>query len=176
MKTEHKIYAALAVLALLGLGLYMSKQQQKKELTQHSATAASADMPSVSVPKDDVEKVTKIEIKNADKSNVTLEKKGDTWEVTAPVSAKANATNVRSLLDNMKELKVKEVIYRGAGTYGQYELTDEKAVHVVALKGADKALDMYFGKSGSRGQMMRVGGRDGVFVVGIGRASCRERV
>ena len=33
MKTEHKIYAALALLALLGLGLYFSMQKQKKELT-----------------------------------------------------------------------------------------------------------------------------------------------
>jgi hypothetical protein len=164
MKTEHKIYAALAILALLGLGLYFSMQKKKQELTEHSATAATADLPAISVPKDDVEKITKVEIKNADKSSVTLEKKGDAWEVTAPVSAKANATNVRSLLDNLKELKVKEVIDRGAGTYGQYELTDEKAVHVTAFKGADKALDLYFGKSGSRGQMARIGGRDGVYV------------
>jgi len=166
MKTEHKIYAALALLALLGLGLYLSLQKQKKTLTEHSATAATADMPAIAVSKDDVEKITKIEIKNADKSSVTLEKKGDTWEVTAPVAAKANAANVRSVLDNMKELKVKEVIDRGSATYGQYELSDEKAVHVTAMKGGEKALDLYFGKSGSRGQMMRVGGRDGVFVAG----------
>src|SRR5262245_23774363 len=101
MKTEHKIYAGLAILALLVLGLYLSTQKQKKALTEHSATAATADLPSIGVPKDDVEKITKVEIKNADKSNITLEKKGDNWEVTAPVSAKANATNVRSLLDNL---------------------------------------------------------------------------
>src|SRR5262245_57161685 len=160
MKTEYRIYAALAVLALLGLGLYLSRQSQKKDLSQHSVVAASADLPSIGVPKDDVEKITKVEIKNAEKTNVTLEKKGDAWEVVKPVSAKANATNVRSLLDNLKELKVKESIDRTGSTYPQYELTDEKAVHVVAYKGADKAIDLYFGKSGSRGQMARVGGKD----------------
>ncbi len=165
MKTEHKIYAALAILALLGLGLYLTTKQKQKHLTEHSATAATADLPQVGVSKDDVEKIAKLEIKNADKSTVTLEKKGENWEVTAPVKAKANATNVRSLLDNLKEIKVKESIDRTAATYGQYELNDEKAVHVIAYKeGGDKLADLYFGKSGSRGQMMRVGGKDGVWV------------
>ncbi len=166
MKTEHKIFAALAVLAALGLALYFTTKDKQEQREQHSAVAASADLPAVGVPKDDVEKVTKVEIKNADKSNVTLEKKGDAWEVVAPVAAKANAANVRSLLDNLKDLKVKETIDKTTGTYAQYELNDEKAVHVVAYKGADKALDMFFGKSGSRGQMARVGGKDGVYIVG----------
>lgn len=165
MKTEHKIYAALAILALLGLGLYMSLKQKKQHLSEHSATAATADLPVIGVGKDDIEKVIKLEIKNADKSSVTLEKKGETWEVTAPVAAKANTTNVRSLLDNLKELKVKESIDRTAATYPQYELTDEKAVHVTVTKeGGAKVADIFFGKSGSRGQMVRVGGKDGVYV------------
>jgi hypothetical protein len=166
MKTEQKIYAALALLALAAGGLYLTNKSNKEALAGHSATAASADLPSISVPKDDVEKVTKLEVKNADKTSVTLEKKGDEWVVTAPVQAKANTANVRSILDNLKDLKVKESIDKGEDTYKQYELNDEKGVHVVAWKGADKALDMYFGKSGSRGQMGRVTGKPGVFIVG----------
>jgi hypothetical protein len=165
MKTQHKIYAGLAILALLAVGLYLSMGRKKQHLEQHSATAATADLPTIGVSKDDIEKIIKLEIKNADKSSVTLEKKGENWEVTAPVSAKANATNVRSLLDNLKDLKLKESIDRTAATYPQYELTDEKAVHVIATKeGGEKVADLYFGKSGSRGQMMRVGGKDGVWV------------
>lgn len=166
MKTDIKIYVALGVLAALGGGLYVTKQNQKKELSAHSATAATADLPSIAVAKEDVEAITKIEIKNADKGNVTLEKKGDAWELTAPLSAKANAANVRSLLDNLKEIKVKESIDRGTGTYKQYELDDEKGVHVVASKGDAKVFDAYFGKSGSRGQLARAGAKDGVWVVG----------
>ncbi|AUX21763.1 hypothetical protein SOCEGT47_022500 [Sorangium cellulosum] len=166
MKTVHKIYAALVLLALLVLGVFLTQKKQKEHLAAHSATAATADLPKVEITKDDVEKITKISIKNADKSDVTLEKKGDAWEVTKPVSAKAHPANVRSLLDNLKELKLKEVIDRTAATYEQYELTDEKALHLVAHKGEEKALDLYLGKSGSRGQMARVAGQDGVYVVG----------
>ncbi|MDI1475522.1 DUF4340 domain-containing protein [Polyangium sp. y55x31] len=166
MKTEHKIYVAIGVLAALGGGLYATRQTKQKEISAHSATAATADFPALAPSKDDVEAITKIEIKNADKSSVTLEKKGDAWELVAPVSAKANASNVRSLLDNLKEIKVKESIDRGTGTYKQYELDDEKGVHVLAYKGDGKLFDAYFGKSGSRGQLARVGGKDGVWVVG----------
>jgi hypothetical protein len=122
-------------------------------------------LPSIAVSKADSDAISKLEIKNADKSSITLEKKGENWEVTAPVSAKANASNVRSLLDNLETLKVKESIDRTAATYPQYELTDEKAVHVTAYKGDGKVVDAYFGKSGSRGQLARIGGKDGVWVV-----------
>jgi len=173
MKTEHKIYAGLGILAALAGGLYLTNQDKKQQLAHHSVTAASADLPSISVPKDDTDKLTKIELATTDKDDktkktkVTLEKKGADWVVTSPSSAAgaaANASNVKSLLDNLKDLKVKEIIDRTAGSYDQYELTDDKAVHVVAWKGADKAVDLYFGKSGSRGQMARVGGKDGVYI------------
>src|SRR2546429_8503 len=110
MKTEQKIYAAMGVLLVAAGALYLSNKSNKEALAGHSPLSASADLPPIGVPKDDVEKVTKFEIKNADKTNVTLEKKGDDWVVTAPVQAKANSANVRSLLDNLKELKLKESI------------------------------------------------------------------
>ncbi|MBK8257504.1 MAG: DUF4340 domain-containing protein [Polyangiaceae bacterium] len=164
MKTETKLIIALVALAALVGGWFMFRAKDKKDEAAHAPTAASADLPGIALPKDDGDKVTKLEIKNADKSNVTLEKKGDTWEVTAPVSAKAEQSNVKSLIDNLKELKIKESITKGADLYAQYDLTDEKALHVVAYKGAEKAVDLYFGKSGSRGQVMRIGGKDGVYI------------
>jgi Domain of unknown function (DUF4340) len=173
MKTEYKIYAALVILALIAMGVYFSKQSKAKQAEEHSATAASADLPSIAVPKDDIEKITKLEIHNPGKdkdgskpSDVTLEKKGDAWEVTKPVQAKANAANVRSLLDNFKDLKVKESIDKTANNYKQYDLTEDKAVHVLAFKGSDKVADLYFGKSGSRGQMARTDKHEGVYVAG----------
>jgi hypothetical protein len=170
MKTDQKIYAAVAVLLLAVGGLYLTKQKTKEQASSHSATAASADLPSISVPKDDVEKITRLEISSPSKDDktktttVVLEKKGDDWMVVKPVSAKGNTANVRSLLDNLKELKLKEIIDRGTGSYDNYELSDAKAVHVQAWKGADRTTDLYFGKSGSRGQMARVGGKDGVYI------------
>jgi hypothetical protein len=171
MKTEHKIYAALALLAVLAGGLYLTTQSKAEQVAKHSVAAASADLPTVSIPKDDTDKITKIELTATDKDDktkqnkVTLEKKGEDWELTAPVAAKANAANVKQLLDNLKDIKVKELVDRGSGSYAAYELGDDKAVHAVAYKGADKAADLYFGKSGTRGQLMRVGGKDAVYAL-----------
>lgn len=171
MNTEHKIYASLAVLAALGAGLWFTQKSKQQEMSAHSAVAASADLPAIAVPKDDTDKITKVELtydskagEKAGKQTITLEKKGDAWEVVKPLSAKANAANVKSLVENLRDLKVKEVIDRTAAAYAQYDLADDKAVHVVAFKGDAKAADLYFGKSGSRGQMVRVGGKDGVYV------------
>jgi hypothetical protein len=171
MKTEHKIYAALAVLAILAAGLYFSNQSKKEQTAKHTVTAASADLPTVSIPKDDADKITKVEVTNVDKDDktkktkVTLEKKGEDWELTEPLQAKANGSNVKSLVDNLQGIKVKELIDRTTGSYDQYDLTEDKAVHVVAYKGADKAADLYFGKSGSRGQLMRLAGKEGVYAL-----------
>jgi hypothetical protein len=170
MKTEYRIYAAVALLAVAGGGLYLTRQKNAKVLAEHQAVKP-ADLPAIAVAKDETDKITKIQISSPTKDDktkrteVTLEKKGEEWTVTAPVAAKANAANVRSLLDNLKDLKVKEVIDRGTGSYDQYELSDAKAVHVVAYKGGDKLADLYFGKSGSRGQMARVAGKDGAYGV-----------
>ena len=169
MKTEHKIYAGLAILAALAGGLYLTNKDKQQQQSAHSI-AAPADLPTLTVPKDDADKITKIEVTSPDKDDktkkvkVTLEKKGEDWDVTSPVQAKANASNVKSLVDNLKDLKAKEVIDHTGGSYEQYELTDDKAMHLVAYKGADKAVDLYFGKSGTRGQMVRVEGKSGAFI------------
>lgn len=171
MKTEHRIYAALVVLALLGLGLFVTTKDKKEQAAKHSASGASAELPTVSLPKDDGDKITKVELDTPDKDDktkrtkVTLEKKGEDWQVVAPIQAKANGANVKSLVDNLKELKVKEQIDKTAASYDQYELSDAKAVHVTAYKGAEKAVDLYFGKAGSRGQMMRKAGSEGVWAL-----------
>lgn len=163
---QPKLIAALGVLAVLGGGLYLSRSHEAKDAAKHSASGLAKDLPTIGLAADAADAVTKITIKNADKSDVTLIKQGEAWEVGSPAGAKASASNVKSLLDNLKELKAKESIDRTGTTYEQYELTDEKGLHVVAFKGEEKALDLYFGKSGSRGQLVRVAGKDGVYVAG----------
>jgi len=163
MNKEHQIYLAAGLVAAMGGVVYWRTQTDKQAKSAHAVTVTSADLPPLSLPAADVAAVTKLEVTNAGKGKVTLEKKGADWELTDPLKAKANSAHVKSLLDNLKEVKAKEIIDRTAATYPQYDLTDEKAVHVVAYKGGEKAIDIYFGKGGSRGQLVRLGGREGVF-------------
>jgi hypothetical protein len=94
-----------------------------------------------------------------------LEKVDGAWRVKSPVDYAANQQNVKSVLDNLKELKAKDVIDTTEAAYGEYNLDEAKAVHVVAYKGGDKAADLYFGKSGGRGQMARKTGQVGVYAI-----------
>jgi Domain of unknown function (DUF4340) len=166
MTTEKKLYTAGGVLVVMLGGLWATQRNVKQDEMAHSAAGTSAKLPDIKLAADDVEKVTKVQIKNANKGEVVLEKDGDAWKVSKPVSAAANQSNVKSLLDNLKDIKLKDSIDPGTSQYATYELEDDKAVRVQVYKGSDKAVDLLFGKSGSRGQMTRIGEKDGVYVAG----------
>ncbi|MCC6647754.1 MAG: DUF4340 domain-containing protein [Polyangiaceae bacterium] len=165
LTNQHKIYAAGAVLALLAGGVYLKQRDAKLDDDKHTKRAGAAALPEVKISAEDVDKITKIELKNADKGSVVLEKADGKWRVKKPVDYPANEQNVKTLLDNMKELKAKELIDPSPSAYAEYQVDDVKGVHATAYKGADKALDMVFGKSGGRGQMARKLGADGVFAI-----------
>jgi hypothetical protein len=108
----------------------------------------------------------KISITNADKGEIVLEKK-DKWVVTKPVQAPANQGNVDQLIKNLKDLKAKEVISASPSEESKkdYDFVPAKAVHVIAYKGGDKKVDLTFGSSGARGQMVMVDGKQGIYSV-----------
>jgi hypothetical protein len=155
---DKQILIAAVVLAGLGTAVYF---QQKKDARVGLETLSSAQLPSISGPED----LDKIDIVNGEKSDVVLEKKEDKWWVTKPVTALANQSNVKQLIDNLKELKVTEVVAANAADDVKkgYDLDATKAVHVVGFKAGDKKVDDYFGKSGSRGEMMMVGGNSTIY-------------
>lgn len=166
LTTEKKIYVALGVLALMAGGLYMQQRSVAEEMAKHAPGALAASLPDIKLSAEDAEQVTKLEIHNADKGEVVLEKQGDTWMMTKPVSYPAHQQNVKSLLDNLQQLNLKDTIDPGEAQYATYDLEDGKAVRVLAYKGEEKAVDLYFGKSGSRGQMARMGEKPGVYIAG----------
>ncbi len=165
MKTEHKVIAGVGLVAVLGGLFYFANGDAKVEKEQRQTSASKTDLPSVTLLPEQLEKVGKIELKNADKPAIVLEKKGADWMITAPIQAKANQGDVKSLVDGLKELKITEAIDRGTAAYDQHEVSDTKAAHMTISDGAGgKLVDVFFGKKGTRGQMLRVAGTDGVFV------------
>ena len=155
---DKQIMAGVVVLAGLGFFAY---RQEKKDAQLGTAAAQAVDMPVIGGT-DEIDKIT---ITNADKGEVTLEKQGDKWALTKPLAAPANQQNVKSLIDNLKELKAKELVADNAddATRKGYELDPSHAVHVLAWKGESKKVDDTFGKSGGRGEMMMVGGKPSIY-------------
>jgi hypothetical protein len=148
----------IGVLVLGGLS-YAAYSQVKKDQNVGKAIA-KADLPELKGTDD----VDKISIKS-EKGEIELEKKGEAWQLVKPVVAVANQTNVKSLLDNMKEIKLEEVVANEAddALKKQYELDDTKGVHVVTSKGGEKKFDATFGKSGGRGNMVMLPGNKAIF-------------
>lgn len=172
MPTDKKLLIAIAVLVVLGGVVAMQRQKQNAELSAHSFETVAGSLPKITITDDDLKKIDKVEItkpaeKEGDKAeNIVLVKKGEEdWDLEKPVSAKAGASNVKSMIDNLKKLEVKELIDTGKDTYEKYKVSDEKALHTVFYKGKDVAFDAYFGEDGSRGQMTRLAGKDGVYAI-----------
>jgi hypothetical protein len=172
MATDKKLYIAIGVLVLLGAAVFLKQQEDTREEATYTLEGQQAKLPEIKISEEDTKKIDKLEIQQppgdaGPGEKVVLVKKGDEdWEITEPIQFAANASNVKSAVDGLKSLKVKERITPGKDAYGRYDLTDDKALHVVAYKGKDKALELHVGESGSRGQMARLAGRDGVYALG----------
>jgi hypothetical protein len=157
---DKQILVAVVVLGSLGAAVYF---QQKKDAKVGVETLSSAELPNVNGTED----LDKFEITNGDKGQVVLEKKEDKWWVTKPVNALANQSNMKQMIDNLKELKATELVASNAtdDVKKGYDLDTGKALHVTGYKGGDKKVDDYFGKSGSRGEMMMVEGKSQIYSI-----------
>ena len=170
LSTQNKLYIAVAVLAALGGALYLQQKKQKEEAIAYSPEGA-AELPKLEISDDEADKIDKIEIRRpADDAgpggDFVMVKEGDDWRLTSPIDYPANKHNIRSLLNNLTKLKVNEQVATGTDSYQAFGLTDDQALHAVFHEGDKVVADMYFGVGGSRGQMTRFAGRDGVFGVG----------
>jgi hypothetical protein len=172
MPTDKKLIIAILVLAALGGAVFMQKQNQTADAAAHSLEGAGLTLPKITITDDDIKKIDKVELTRPIEhdggapEHIVLVKKGEEdWALDKPAPAKGNASNVKSMLDALKRIEAKELIDASKDSYAKYKVTDEKALHAVFYKGKDVALDAYFGEDGSRGQMTRFAGKDGVFAV-----------
>ncbi|MEN9581510.1 MAG: hypothetical protein RJA70_4519 [Pseudomonadota bacterium] len=188
MDSSKKLYVALAVLVALGGGVYLQQQDKKSEAAGHSLSAQRADLPKLKIDTEQGKAIDSIalarpaeeakagpdgqntEAKEAQKVVIKRTTAGETpdkdvWELAEPTKYAANASNVKSLLESLGKLEVQEQISAGTDAYAKWGVDESKGLHAVFKKGAETVVEMYFGQSGSRGQMARIVGHDGVYVV-----------
>jgi hypothetical protein len=175
LDTEKKLYISFGVLVVLGGALYLQQKSVKQEAASYTLEKQSEDMPKIAATDESLKKIDKVVITQPPDSTktgaaakggeITLKKTGEEWKLAAPIEAETNQANVKSLLDNIKSISVTERIDPSKTAYDKYKLSDAKAVHAVFYEGAKTAYDLYFGENGSRGQMTRFAGKDGVYAV-----------
>jgi hypothetical protein len=174
--SEQKLFIALGVLAVLGGALFLQNKKAAEDKRAHAYESVAESLPKLNVSEEDVKQVDKIVIEQPAKkdgdaekpaSKNVLVKDGETWKVDEPVKASANQSNVESLLKNLTSLKIKERLPGDdlKKVYEQYEVGDDKGLHAVFYAGDKPKYELWFGKTGGRGQTVRVAGKDGVYLI-----------
>jgi hypothetical protein len=132
MDADKKIIAGIGLLVLVGGAAYVAKTNDDKV---GKTTTASAELPNVKGPEDP----DKLEV-TSEKGKVVLVKTGDKWALEEPVKFPAHAANIKSLVDNLKELKANEVIASnvGADQLKNYELDGKKVKLIQKVNTARK--------------------------------------
>jgi hypothetical protein len=175
IKPAHKLLAAAAVAAVgvwaLGSALRPSRGAAP-HLRPGAAAASTETLPTVGLAAGDAANITRIELTRPDDDDdgarlrtITLERRGPGWALTAPIETRASAAKAEALAANLEQLHLWKVIDRGPAYYERYDLTADKALHVVAWKGAARVIDFFAGKGSDDGQLVRLPDRDGIFAL-----------
>lgn len=95
---------------------------------------------------------------------VTLTKKGEKWQVTAPYDKPADQAAVKSATEALEKIKWGDITTQQKERFAELEVSDEKAVHVVAKDAGGAVLaDLLLGKSNGNNTMVRIAGKDEVW-------------
>jgi hypothetical protein len=161
-KQTQIILVAVGLAAVGGLYFMQVKKDNSNTNTEYN-TASSTSVPQVKVVPEEVDRLV---IKAKDKAEVVLEKKPEGWVMVSPVATpKIQKSAVDEVLNGLKGATFKEPIAKGQNYYAEYDLTPEKAIHVVATKGGAPLIDLWLGAQKSRGQMARLAADDQVWSV-----------
>ena len=166
MNLSPKIYAAVPAI-VIGGGFYLWQLKPGAQVVESLPEV----LPNIALSKADAGRITKIELTSPDANDksqiraIAIERENQDWELTFPLKTRASTSKVEALIDNLENLHLWEVIDRGTGLYDQYDLSDAKALHIVAWKGAEKAIDAYCGRTSTHGQFVRLAGKDGIFAL-----------
>ncbi|MEI9948256.1 MAG: DUF4340 domain-containing protein [Pseudomonadota bacterium] len=112
-------------------------------------------------------KIDHIEITPPGQPRVVLERKDGAWRLTAPQDALANDKSVASLVENLGQLQVTEILDSTprAPSIEKFKTADATATHVLVKSGSASLFEGWFGDGGSRGQAMRLAGDDRILAV-----------
>ena len=156
---KNRLYIGVAVLALLGGGLYWGLSQR----TEANEAPESTEAPTL--PTLDREAITSLEITRPDHPTIRLEKSGETWRMVAPVEADADQASVSTALDKLAGLDVQGVAARNAANHERLEVDPAHGIRVVAHAGEGAPLDIVIGSFRGGNSMVLPSGQDVVLSV-----------
>jgi hypothetical protein len=155
---KKTLYALIALLVLGGLSVYVMRAPEKGD------RVGDKPRPLPEIKPGTIASLELAQPKETDK--VTLSKKGDKWQVTAPYDKPADQTAVKSVVEALEKMKWGDITTQQKERHGDLEVSDDKAVHVIAKdSGGGVLADLYLGKVAGAATMVRVAGKDEVWQV-----------
>jgi hypothetical protein len=148
MSKNRLTIASVVLVGLIVLTVVMVNARQ--------ADYAPTTTTEVKLPKIEEDKVDELELGSAEHGTTKLVKKGDEWRVTEPVDARADQDAVKAAIKKLTELKVTGLAATKKENHGPLEVSEDKAVHVVARSGGKTLLDAYIGRYDSGNTMFRL--------------------
>ena len=180
MTSEKKLYLSLFALTAMGGAVYLQQREAQTVAAGYSLEALNSELPALHVEGADIDKIDKISVLGVGRTEpIELIKKGkEEWRAqSAKNGGKASISAVTTLLTSLGGAKLTERISASQEHYKDYHLSDAEALKVVFYEGKEEKLSLYFGDLGSRGQLVRIGGQDGVFALrGIAKPSIHEEL
>ena len=104
------------------------------------------------IKKDDIDELS---VAAPEKKPVILKKADKAWKLSEPLATDADHTAVEAALGKLEELEVIGVAATKPENHEKLEVTDAKAVHVIAKQAGKPVLDLLIGSYSSGNTMVR---------------------
>ena len=144
----NKLLIATAVLAvLLGVTVW---QFNARDTEDQRAPDVSVKLPKIK--KDEIDELS---IAAPEKKPVVLKKTDKKWKLSEPLATDADHSAVEAALGKLEELEVIGVAATKPENHDKLEVTDAKAVHIIAKQAGKPVLDLLVGAYRSGNTMVR---------------------
>lgn len=155
MQNKKLLIAGGILVALVGLVAFLANRRATSDAGTSSASDDAASLPDI-----DGSAITSLVIARPDSPPITLTRDGETWRITTPLEAEADANVVRTAIEKLDELTAVDVVARNPENHERLEVDEEHGLRVTVRAGDTEVADLIFGTTRGGNTMVRVAGQD----------------
>jgi hypothetical protein len=96
--------------------------------------------------KDGLPDIDKVEVLNPRGENVTLERANESWNITSPITYKADPQIMTDVMNTLRESMVDEIISSNVGQQPNFGVSDSTAINLKVYSAGKIVLDVLIGK------------------------------
>lgn len=162
--------AAVVFVALLAIAFFALEAREEADGGGRDGETEEEALPEL--PAIERDEITALVIsrpsdeEEGERESVRLEKSGEAWRVTEPLTAEADTTAVRTVLEKLEDLEVTGVAATRAANHERLEVSDDKAIRVEIEQEGAESITLLIGAFSDQGTMIRLPGEDRVLTVG----------